>query len=153
MKLTVICVGRALPGQLQDVVNDYEQRLKPFAEFDWRLVKPATLANAQQSLQAESGKILALLQPSDNVILLDERGTQQTNTGFARTFETLLAQQGRLVLIIGGAYGVSDEVRQRADFVWSLSKLVLPHELVRVILSEQIYRTFMVLQSHPYHHS
>lgn len=85
--------------------------------------------------------------------MLDERGKQLTNQEFASTFERLVGAHGRLVVVIGGAFGVNDVLRNRASFVWSFSSLVFPHQLIRVMLLEQLYRTYMVLANHPYHHS
>lgn len=153
MKLTILCVGRALPRELQLVTDEYEQRLKPFVTIEWKLLKPSPSTDQDRVRDEESAALLSQLQVSDNVILLDERGQQQTNEDFAATFEQLVSRQGRMVIIIGGAHGVSDELRDRAAFVWSLSKLVFPHKLIRVILIEQLYRTYMVMQGHPYHHT
>lgn len=153
MKLTILCVGRALPPELNSVADEYEQRLRPFVTIEWKLVKPSSSSEPNRVRDEESAAILTLIQTSDTVLLLDERGQQQTNEAFAATFEQLASRQGQLVIIIGGAHGVNDELRSRAAFVWSLSKLVFPHKLIRVILVEQLYRTYMVMQGHPYHHT
>lgn len=151
MNIRIIAVGKPLSAQLAPVVETYEKRLRPYATVEWQLLPASRDANDAARLD-ESQRILDKLRPNDTVILLDERGTLQTNTEFAQTFDRLASQHGQLVCIIGGAFGVTDELRRRAQFVWSLSPLVFPHELVRVVLAEQIYRTYMILQGHPYHH-
>lgn len=152
MNIRIIIVGKRLGSELQAVADSYQKRLSPHANLDWHMLVPSRLPD-EAARNDESTRILAALKPNDIVILLDERGELMSNEAFADTYQTLASQHGQLVIVIGGAYGVSDELRQRAQLVWSLSPLVFPHELVRVILLEQLYRTYMVLQSHPYHHS
>ena len=153
MQLLILAVGKESSGDLALTLADYEKRLQPLADITWKFI-PASRATDQDSIRSQdSAQILLQLKPTDQVILLDERGVQQTNEQFAQTFEKLAGGQGRLVFIIGGAFGVTDEVRSRAQFVWSFSKLVFPHQLVRVMLLEQIYRTYMVTRNHPYHHA
>lgn len=145
--------GKETSAELAGVQQNYERRLKPLAEIKWHVL-PASRHTAPDTVRnEESQRLLEVLKPSDTIILLDERGQQQTNEQFAKTFQQLSGGQGRLVLVIGGAFGVNDALRERAQFVWSFSKLVFPHQLVRVLLLEQLYRTFMVLQNHPYHHT
>jgi 23S rRNA (pseudouridine1915-N3)-methyltransferase len=106
-------------------------------------------------LKMEEGKIiLSKLQTSDQLILLDERGKQISSPDLANLI-TLKANQAtsHLVFLIGGAYGVSDPVVTRAQFTWSLSPLVFPHMLVRLILAEQIYRACTIIRHEKYHHS
>jgi 23S rRNA (pseudouridine1915-N3)-methyltransferase len=153
MRITIIAVGKALDSELAGLAQQYEKRLQPYAKIDWKLLPASEHSEQQLVRKTESASISGLLKPSDVVVLLDERGQQQTNQELALTFEKLAGAQGRLVLIIGGAYGVGEALRTRAQFVWSLSKLVFPHRLVRIMLLEQLYRTFMVQRGHPYHHS
>ncbi len=153
MQIYIIAVGKELTGPYKQLADEYQKRLAPSAQIAWQLL-PAQSSNQSPELHRsqESVAILGCLKSSDSVVLLDERGAQESNEQFAQRFNRLAGQRGRLVFIIGGAFGVSDEVRQRADYTWSLSKLVFPHKLVRVLLLEQLYRTQMVLRGHPYHH-
>ena len=89
----------------------------------------------------------------DYVILLDEIGDELDSPGFARLVDTAFTNARPVVLVIGGAYGVDDRIRQRADAVWSLSPLVFPHQLVRLILIEQLYPAQQITAGYPYHHS
>ena len=99
---------------------------------------------------AESEQILARIKPDDYVILLDETGQLLSSPELATRLE---AQRGQaIVCIIGGAYGVNQAVKQRANLIWSLSKLVFPHQIVRLILIEQLYRAQCIINHHPYHH-
>jgi 23S rRNA (pseudouridine1915-N3)-methyltransferase len=94
------------------------------------------------------------LQPTDHLILLDERGKQLSSPGLAQLINQKANQSvSRLVFLIGGAYGVSEEIQSKANFTWSLSQLVFPHMLVRLILAEQLYRACTILRNEKYHHS
>ena len=153
MKITIIAVGKPLSKELQSVALEYEKRLKPHATILWKLISPSQAHTAIEIKQQESAAILSALQPNDTVILLDERGVQQSNEQFALNFEKLSGTHGRCVIVIGGAYGVTEPIRDRAAFIWSFSKLVFPHQLIRVLLTEQLYRTYMIQIGHPYHHN
>lgn len=153
MQVVIIAVGKESSQAVLKLQQEYERRLTSWADINWKLIPASRLTDIQQIRAKESEAILSQLKPNDTVILLDERGSQQTNEEFAKTFERLASAQGRLVVVIGGAYGVDETVRNRATFTWSLSLLVFPHQIVRIMLLEQIYRTFTVLHNHPYHHS
>jgi len=100
----------------------------------------------------ESQRLLSRLKPDDFVILLDERGRLYDSPAFSRLLLEPLESSRQVVVIIGGAYGVDDSVHERADVVWSLSPLVFPHQLVRLLLAEQLYRAQEIAAGHPYHH-
>jgi 23S rRNA (pseudouridine1915-N3)-methyltransferase len=153
MQIVIIAIGKESSAELSKLQTIYEQRLQPHTKIVWKLLPASRAPDTEQVRAQDSNQIMAQLKSNDVVILLDERGEQMTNDQFATTFERLAGVQGRLVFVIGGAFGVTDTVRERAQFVWSLSKLVFPHQLVRVMLLEQVYRTFMVQKSHPYHHN
>ncbi len=153
MQITIMAVGKQLPPELHTSALEYEKRLQQHATINWKLLAPSQSKSVAKARAQESADILSRLQVNDSVILLDERGTQQNNEDFAKTFEKLSGVQGKIVVVIGGAFGVTDEVRDKASFVWSFSKLVFPHQLIRLMLLEQLYRTFMVQIGHPYHHN
>lgn len=152
MNIFIFAIGKESSAETLELQKRYEQRLKPYATIEWKILPGSKAETEDQVRNQESESLLNQLKPTDSVVLLDERGKQQTNAKFAQTFERLASSQGRLIFIIGGAFGVNDKLRARASFVWSLSDLVFPHQLVRVLLLEQIYRTYMVLANHPYHH-
>lgn len=102
--------------------------------------------------QEESGRILKRLNDSNYVVLLDERGTNIDSTTLSDELVALLDKSQQIVIIIGGAFGVDNTVFERANYVWSLSKLVFPHQLVRLILAEQMYRAQEIAGGKPYHH-
>ncbi len=151
--ITIFAVGKAHEPHIKDAIALYESRLKRFCKLEWVLIPHAGNADVERLKTLESDAILAKIQPDDLVILLDERGQQWSSPEFAAKLEGWQATtRGRIIFIIGGAYGVDARVSKRADATWSLSKLVFPHQLVRVILLEQLYRGYAIIHKLPYHH-
>lgn len=153
MKILVITVGRKHDAALVALIHDYEQRLPKHVQLSWQYVSPISGGDSDRVKQQESEAIMGLVKDGDFTILLDERGTLHNNSQIARLIEE--AQTGRhsrLVFIIGGAHGVTEGLRKQCDTVWSLSTLVFPHRIVRLILTEQIYRSYAIIANHPYHH-
>lgn len=152
MQVVILTVGKRSDPGVETLVRDYEKRLSGELQILWQYIVPSKSRDALVCRQDDSSAIAKYLKSTDKVVLLDERGEQFDNAAFAREFTRLGSSQGRLVFIVGGAYGVSEALRARANVVWSLSKLVFPHRLMRLILIEQLYRTAMVIKGHPYHH-
>jgi 23S rRNA (pseudouridine1915-N3)-methyltransferase len=150
MTIKIITVGNKPTQELSSLITNYTKRFPHTISVTWQYLKHASSSDVITSKQQESETILRAIQPNQFVILLDETGIQITSGELSKK---LFGNSKNLTFIIGGAYGVNDEVKNRADFVWSLSKLVLPHQLVRLVLSEQIYRAFTINTNHPYHHS
>jgi len=149
MSIKIISVGNKSSPEVQAIITDYTRRLPRNISVTWLTLKHAD-GDAKSSKQQESENILRAINSKDFVVLLDETGKQFTSEEFSKILST---ENSDIVLIIGGAYGVNESVFNRAQIVWSLSKLVFPHQLVRVILSEQIYRAYTISINHPYHHS
>ena len=117
------------------------------------LIVPSKLTDANQIKKAEAQSILKVLTTTDILILLDEKGKMLSSPGLAKLIQQKANQSAqRIVFLIGGAYGVDDEIKKRANFTWSLSDLVFPHMLVRLILAEQVYRACSILANEKYHH-
>ncbi len=110
---------------------------------------------SEMDLKKKEGEVIMnWLQPDDYLVLLDERGRQFTSEGLAQFIQSRANESvKKLVFLIGGAYGVDEAVLKRANFKWSLSQLVFPHQLVRLILAEQLYRACTILRNEKYHHS
>lgn len=151
-KQLLISVGKRHDPALSGAIEEFTQRLAREVETGWLLIKPSG-ADEPTARRLESTSVLAALKPDDYVVLLDERGEQFDSPGFASTYLSWLERPGRVVFIIGGAYGVDERLYARANTVWALSKLVFPHQVVRVILAEQLYRAHMIVKNHPYHHT
>lgn len=157
MKLQFWSVGKAHEPYVRTGVEDFTQRISRYYPVKWQLLpvpKNAGMMSAMDLKKKEGEMILEFLQKDDYLILLDERGKSLTSEALA-TFLQSRANESRknLVFLIGGVFGVDDMVRNRADFIWSLSPLVFPHQLVRLILSEQIYRACTILNNEKYHHA
>lgn len=149
--ITVLAIGKKHESWVADGIERYSKRLQGPWNINWVLL-PHSALEGPRARQDESERILHKLSPRDVVILLDERGKELDSPALTDQFQTLLASGRRVVCIIGGAYGVSEELMGRAEVVWSLSPLVFPHQLVRLILAEQLYRAQCIATNHPYHH-
>lgn len=156
MKITLICIGKTRDRNLVDGIEKYMSRISHYISFDFVTLpdwKTTSRLSETQQKEKEGAMILGALQDSDRVILLDERGTQMTSREFAQSIDRQMnAGLKRLVFIIGGPYGFSQEVYNRADAKLSLSKMTFSHEKVRLFFVEQIYRAMTILRGEPYHH-
>lgn len=152
MKFLVVAVGHRMPAWVDAGFAEYAGRMPRDARVELVALKPAPRSGAAtRERDAEGERILAAL-PADCVrVVLDERGTLINTAELARRIEHW-RQGGRdVAFIIGGADGLAESVKQKADLVWSLSPLTLPHGLARVVLAEQLYRAVSILHNHPYH--
>lgn len=152
MKQVLLSVGKRHDPALQGAIEEFTARLDREVETSWHLVKPSG-ADEQTARRIESDAVLDFIRSDDFVVLLDERGREVSSAALARLYDGWLGRYQRVVFVIGGAYGVSSLLRERADMIWALSQLVFPHQLVRLILAEQLYRARMITKNHPYHHS
>lgn len=157
MHIEIWSVGKPNESFIEEGLQYYFQKIKPYNTIDISILqvskKNATTDPERGKLQEEE-LILKKLAPHHYLILLDERGKQLDSIQWSKQFQQLMNQGTKtLVLLIGGAYGVSENVKKAAKQTWSLSALVFPHQLVRLILAEQVYRTLSILNNSPYHHS
>jgi len=154
MRINVIAVGTRLPAWQQDGFREYARRLPKECTVALTEIPAATRAKSKstpQSIRKESDRLLAAVARNDYVVALDQSGIQYGSEDLAALLDTWLTQGRDLAMLIGGADGLSDACRSRADLRWSLSELTLPHGLVRVVLAEQLYRAWSILRGHPYH--
>ena len=151
LSIHVITVGKRHEAWVADGIQRFIKRLKKPYDVTFKLV-PHTTAGEQRSRDEESAAITKQLRSSDHVILLDERGKIFSSPQLADHLQQLFDTSRSVALVIGGAYGVNDQLRARADTVWSLSNLVFPHQLVRLMVTEQIYRAQEISAGRPYHH-
>lgn len=147
MKILIISPGKGHDHTVSDGIEEYQKRLPKKLALEWQFPKPG-------SLNDEGALILKSLKIGDYVVLLDERGKDIDTPGFTQLLDKQLqAGTKRLVFVIGGAFGVSGEVAERAQATLRLSSLVFPHMLVRLILAEQLYRSSSILEGGKYHHA
>ncbi len=153
MKIRLLLVGRTDRGTVQDALAAYVKRLERMTTFEQVVVAEAGTGAPSYQQRVESERLLAALKPGERVVVLDERGAQLTSAAFAERLGKWRDQGVRQVaFVIGGAYGMTDELRSRADLVLALSAMTFPHQLVRVLFAEQLYRAHTILQGTPYHH-
>lgn len=150
--ITIISVGKKHEAWVAEGIERFEKRLKKPFDIRWVLL-PHSALNDAAARQEESERILSRIDPNAHVVLLDERGDELDSPGLSRLLNSVFTSARPLAIVIGGAYGIDDTVHQRADVIWSLSQLVFPHQLVRLILAEQLYRAQQITSGHPYHHA
>lgn len=151
MPIKIITIGKKHESWVAEGIERYQKRLKRPFDVQWALL-PHSALEGSAARQEESERILSHLDNRDYVILLDEHGKNITSTDLSNRLTSLLNISQPMVIIIGGAYGVDETVARRANFIWSLSNLVFPHQLVRLILIEQIYRAQEINAGKAYHH-
>ncbi len=148
MNLRILSVGTRPKQETSSLMNDFVKRLPSHVHVDWHYIKHGQGTPAL-SKKHEAELILRAIAPKSRVILLDENGTQLSSPQLANE---VFDKGHDITFIIGGAYGVDETVRKEAKLVWSLGKLVYPHQLVRIIIAEQLYRAYSIHTGHPYHH-
>ena len=151
--MRLLLVGRSERGLVTEGVEHYLGRLVRELPVEQVVLAVAGKGEPAYQQRVESERILAALKPGEKVVVLDERGKMLTSPQFAERLGTWRDQGVRQVaFVIGGAYGMTDAVRDRADLVLALSAMTFPHQLVRVLFAEQLYRAASILQGGPYHH-
>jgi 23S rRNA (pseudouridine1915-N3)-methyltransferase len=156
MKIEFWSIGKAHDPSIKEAIDDYTKRIQKYAPVKWTILPVPKNAGmmSEIDLKKNEGKmILEWLEKDDVLIALDERSKEMSSEDLAN-FIIKRGNMGckKLIFLIGGAFGIDSTVMERADFTWSLSKLVFPHQLVRLILSEQIYRAYTIIKNEKYHH-
>lgn len=158
MKIRIIVIGKLKEKFLQQAMQEYQKRLQPFCSLEICQVNERALpekmhaAQIEQHLKQEAEAILPLIPKDSHVFLLDLHGVQISSEQLADKIHMLgINGISHLTFIIGGALGLDDTLRQKANFSWSFSKLTFTHQIIRVLLLEQIYRAFKIIRLEPYH--
>ena len=157
MKITLICVGKIKEKFYKDALKEYEKRLGSYAklttiELNDEKVKVENDAEIKIAMEKEGKNILSKIKDNQYIITLEILGQNLTSEKFADKLNNLmLTGSSDIVFIIGGSYGLSDEVKKRSNYALSFSKMTFPHQLMRVILLEQVYRAFRIINGHSYH--
>ncbi|MFM2306406.1 MAG: hypothetical protein RLZZ367_1075 [Bacteroidota bacterium] len=155
MKLTLIVTGKTASAEIKAICDDYRKRINRYAKFEEIVLDNSSIKapDTQKIKEKEGELILKKLVPGDYLILLDDKGKDYTSVQFSKYLEGLFNQSVKNVcFVVGGAYGFSDEVYQRANAKLSLSKMTFSHQIVRAIFAEQLYRAFTIMRNEPYHH-
>jgi 23S rRNA (pseudouridine1915-N3)-methyltransferase len=152
--MRVIAVGTRMPAWVRSACDDYLTRLAPQLGVSLLEVEAAARTPAAapaRAIATEAQRLLAALRPAEHVVALDERGSQLSTRELAGWLKTRMQEGQDVAFLIGGPDGLAPEVLGRSHFRWSLSRLTLPHAMVRVVLAEQLYRAHSILANHPYH--
>ncbi len=156
MKIQLCAIGKSHEPYVKEGIEDFTKRISKYYAVDWRIFAPArqTVNSTEADIKKhEAQTILNYLQKDDYLVLLDEKGLQISSTQLASFIEQRANSSVRqLIFLIGGAFGVDEILKSRANFIWSFSHLVFPHQLVRLMLAEQIYRACSINRNEKYHH-
>jgi 23S rRNA (pseudouridine1915-N3)-methyltransferase len=156
MKFQFWSIGKSNETYVKSGVEDFTKRISNYFKIEWNIIpvpKNAGMLSELDLKKKEGELIIQWLDKEDYLVLLDERGKQLTSEGLADFIQARANESTKkIVFLIGGAFGVDDIVLKRANFKWSLSQLVFPHQLVRLILAEQVYRACTILKNEKYHH-
>lgn len=155
MQMTVLCVGQKMPAWVNTAVADYVPRLTGQCQLQLKELPPAKRSkqgSAAVYMADEAQKIQQAWQQGNPIkVVLDERGAMVDTKGLSKKMTQWLQSGRDVVFVVGGPDGLSEEVKSQADWTWSLTPLTLPHPMVRVLLVEQLYRAYSLLNNHPYH--
>jgi 23S rRNA (pseudouridine1915-N3)-methyltransferase len=157
MKIMLWSIGKGHEIYVEDGIKEFTRRISRYYPVEWNIISPPKNAGSISEPELKSKEaeiILQLLRPDDYLVALDERGKSMDSEGLAKFIGARASESKKnLVFLIGGAYGIDKKVLQRANFSLSLSSFTFPHQLVRLILCEQVYRACSILRNEKYHHS
>lgn len=157
MQITLLCIGKTNLLGVGDLIGEYEKRLTRFCSFSLLVlpdIKNPSALTKEQLMKKEGDLFLDKIKAHDILILLDENGSEYSSSQFANKLnDWFQLGSGKCVFVIGGAYGFDLELKKRANFTLSLSKMTFNHQMVRAIFIEQLYRGFAILKGLPYHHA
>ena len=149
--IRILAVGKKHESWVLEGIERYEKRLRQPFNVEWVFL-PHSMREGHDARVDESERLLLRVRSNEYIVLMDEKGKMIDSPTLSKRLLSPLETSKNVVIIIGGAYGVDETVHARADFVWSLSPLVFPHQLVRLVLSEQLYRAQEIAAGRPYHH-
>lgn len=154
MPLRIVCLGKTREAWIKQGIAEYRKRLEPHWKIRWVELKDVSLAvtgSREKVKEQEAAVLMKALEPSDYVIALDEKGSSMDSVAFSKLLEELLASK-EIVFVIGGVYGLDSLILQRADRILSFSAFTFPHQLIRLLLIEQLYRARTISSGKTYHY-
>jgi 23S rRNA (pseudouridine1915-N3)-methyltransferase len=156
VKITLLLIGSTDKKYIKEGVEDYLKRVTFYVPFEMKIIpdiKNNRNLTPQQQKEKEGKALLDLITSGEELVLLDEQGLEMSSVGFAKWIEKRMINGSKqLTFLIGGPYGFSEAVYQRADCKISFSKMTFPHQLIRLIFAEQLYRAMTIIKGEPYHH-
>lgn len=156
MKIKLLMIGKTTDSRLAVLIEEYASRLKHYITFEQQVIpelKNVKNVGMEQQKEKEAALILSKIESSEDIILLDERGQNLSSVGFADFLSKKMLNSTRnLVFVIGGPYGFSPKVYEKAKFLLSLSSMTFSHQMIRLLFAEQLYRAMTIIKGEPYHH-
>ncbi|MBR6949529.1 MAG: 23S rRNA (pseudouridine(1915)-N(3))-methyltransferase RlmH [Bacilli bacterium] len=149
--IKLITVGSIKEKYLKDAIEEYKKRLSKYTNLELIEVKDEGLVEKEKALHLEAEKILKNINSKEYIITLEIEGQQLTSEEFSKKIENTLIENSNITFIIGGSYGLDDEIKRISNYKLSFSKMTFPHQLFRVVLLEQIYRAFKIINNENYH--
>ena len=149
--IKIICLGSIKESYLNDAIKEYTKRLSKYCDLNIIELDDVGLDDAKVALKKEEEKLLKVINPKDYIITLEIEGKELTSVEFSKKIEDTLIINSNITFIIGGSFGLSEEIKKLSNFKLSFSKMTFPHQLFRVILLEQLYRAFKIINNESYH--
>ena len=149
--IKIITVGHIKEKYLSDAIEEYKKRISKYSKIEIQEIKDEGILEKEKALSIEGEKILKNIQDKDYVITLEIDGKEYSSEELSKKIESIQIENSNITFIIGGSFGLSDKVKERSNLKISFSKLTFPHQLFRVILLEQIYRSFKIINNESYH--
>ena len=149
--IKIICVGNIKEDFFRDAIEEYKKRLTRYTKIEIIEVKDISYDDIDKSINLEGIEILKHIDSKDYVITLEIEGKELSSEEFAQRIESIQTINPNITFVIGGSYGLSNSIKERSNFKLSFSKMTFPHQLFRIILLEQIYRSFKILNNESYH--
>lgn len=151
--IKILAVGKIKEASMQKLIAEYDKRMKPIHKVEMLEIPNSKIneSNPDAVINDESNKILEKIKREDFVILLDLKGKDYDSPSLSKEVTKVLDLGLNLIFVIGGSHGVNRAIKERANKRWKISNLTFPHQLVRLLLYEQLYRSFMIARNHPYH--
>jgi len=154
MKIYFWSVGKAHESYIKEGVEIFTKRISHYYPVEWKIFSSSKSISEEHAKKNEATQLLNTIQKGDILVALDENGKQWNSKEFAAFIQQRANSSTKnLIFIIGGAYGLHETIFKKCDYKWSLSKLVFPHQVVRLLLSEQVYRACTIIRNEKYHHS
>ena len=149
--IKIICLGKIKEKYFSDAIKEYEKRISKYIQLQIIELDDVGINDSKIVLKKEEEKILKVLNPKDYIITLEIEGNELSSIDFSKKIEETLIKNSNITFIIGGSYGISDKIKNMSNYKLSFSKLTFPHQLFRVILLEQIFRAYKIINNEEYH--
>lgn len=149
--IKIICVGKLKERYLKEAIEEYKKRISKYTKLEIMEVRDYDFGDQKKTLEMEKDQIIKYIDHKDYVVTLEIEADELTSKEFAKKIDFILTQNSNLCFIIGGSYGLDDTIKKKASFRLSFSKLTFPHQLFRVLLLEQIYRSYKINNNESYH--